>query len=73
MPSWFWGRPKHWGGSRRGKRPEALCKYCRHCVYDYLLLVSGTYRFAVCQRNIVDQVIVDAGAARECAHWSNKE
>ena len=43
-----------------------ICRDCQHCSGDYLMLPTGTYRYAVCQRDIVTPVIVDAGAWREC-------
>lgn len=53
--------------SKQNRTPQR-CNDCKFCATDYLFLATSTYRVAVCQRDIVNQVVVDAGAWRDCSY-----
>ena len=50
------------------------CSSCQHCGWGYTSTLDsqGVYRFAYCQVDIVDPVVVDAEVERECPKYEKE-
>ena len=51
------------------------CSSCQHCGWCYMTSLDGqgVYKVAFCQVEIVNPVVVDGGAERECLNYEKGE
>ena len=52
--------------------PIGKCSDCRHCAYGYMTTLDGqgVFKFAYCEYDIVNLVVVDAGAMKVCEKFA---